>query len=285
MPTPAPTQGHFRPVHAAHSIEQVVFSVHFDRQLPPESFAAVVHATEQFRGEMPGGGPIQGVSFAIGGAGMPPPFFQQPIPISGVMLTRSAPDGSIESELKVEHASLSFRTTRYSRWATIWNTAQRYFSALLDSYIAAGAQLTSVGQNFVDKYVWHGEANACAAEKLLRRDSAYVATQIFNKCDLWHSHTGAFERINAHTKRLTNINVDCLDEAVNIESRRVVVITTVLTDLFGQPSYDPIVVTSNNVLAFITTQMHALHTENKRILAATITDAMASQIALNGTQS
>jgi uncharacterized protein (TIGR04255 family) len=278
-------QGHFRPVHAAHSIEQVVFSVHFDRPLPPENFAAVVHAAEQFKGEMPGGGPIQGVSFAIGGAGMPPPFFQQSIPISGMMLTRSAPDGSIESELRIEQTSLSFRTTRYSRWATIWNTAQRYFSALLEAYISAGSQLTSVGQNFVDKYVWHGEANACDAEKLLRRDSAYIAAQALSQRDLWHSHTGAFERINAQTKRLMNINVDCLDEVVNIESRRVIIITTVLTDLFGQPGYDPIAVTNNNVLEFITTQMLALHTENKRILAATITDAMANQIALNGSQS
>lgn len=285
MPTPALTQGHFRPVHAAHSIEQVVFSVHFDRQLPPENFAAVINAAEQFRGEMPGGGPIQGVSFAIGGAGMPPPFFQQPMPISGVMLTRTAPDGSIESELRVEQTSLSFRTTRYSRWATIWNTALRYFSVLLGSYIDAGALLTTVSQNFVDKYVWHGDANACDAEKLLRRDSAYIAAQVFNQRDLWHSHTGAFERVNAHTKRLMNINVDCLDEVVNVESRRVIVITTVLTDLFGQPGYDPIAVTSNDALAFITTQMLALHTENKRILAATITDAMATQIALNSPQS
>jgi uncharacterized protein (TIGR04255 family) len=285
MPTPAPTQGHFRPVHAAHSIEQVVFSVHFDRQLPPENFAAVVNAAEQFRGEMPGGGAIQGVSFAFGGAGMPPPFFQHPMPISGVMLTRSAPDGSIESELRVEQTSLSFRTTRYSRWATIWNTAQRYFGAILGSYIDAGAQLNSISLNFVDKYVWHGEANTCDAEKLLRRDSGYIAAQVFNQRDLWHSHTGAFERANAHTKRLMNINVDCLDEVVNVESRRVIVITTVLTDSFGQPGYDPIAVTSSDALAFISTQMLALHAENKRILADSITDAMANQIALNGPQS
>ena len=285
MRTAAPPQGHFRPVHAAHSIEQVVFSVLFDRQLPPGSFAAVVNAVEQFKSEMPGGGPIQGVSFAFGGAGMPPPFFQQPMSISGVMLTRSAPDGSIESELRVEQTSLSFRTTRYSRWDTIWNTAQRYFGAVLGSYIDAGAQLKSISLNFVDKYVWHGEANECDAEKLLRRGSCYIAAQVFNQRDLWHSHTGAFERVNAHTKRLMNINVDCLDEVVNVESRRVIVITTVLTDLFGQPGYDPIVSTSSDALEFITTQMLTLHAENKKILADAITDAMANQIALNGPQS
>lgn len=283
MPNSALTQGHFRPVHAAHSIEQVVFSLHFDRPITPEIVATVVAAAEQFREEMPGGGPMHSVSFAFGGAGLPPPFFQQPI--SGVMLTRSAPDGSIESELRVEQTSVSFRTARYSRWATIWNTAQRYFGAVLGLYIDAGAQLNSISMNFVDKFVWHGEANACDSGQLLRRESNYVAAQVFNQSDLWHSHTGAFERVNAHTKRLMNINIDCLDEVVDVGARRAIVITTVLTDLFGQAGYDLITLNSNEALAFISNQMLALHTENKRILANTITEAMATQIALNGQQS
>jgi uncharacterized protein (TIGR04255 family) len=282
MPTPATNQGQFQPVHAAHSIEQAVFVMHFDRPLNPQQLGTVISVTNQFKSELPGGGPIQGMAFSFGGPAIQVPVMPQSMSVAGVLLNRTAPDGSLESELRLEQASMSFRTTRYSRWTTIWNSAQRYFEAVLGVYLDTGAQLVSVGLNFVDKFVWHGDINDCDASKLLRNNSEYVAPHVFNRRDLWHIHSGAFESVDRNTKRLINMNIDCLDETIGIQPRRVIMITTVLTDIFGQPGFDPISLTRNSGLAFISEHMASLHAFDKEILGNTIVESMAQQIALNG---
>ncbi len=282
MSTPATDQGHFQPVHSAHSIEQVMFVLQFHRPLKPENFASVKSLTEQFRTELPGGGPIQSMAFAIGG---PTPQFSVPppqLPITGHVLNRTAPDGSLESELRVELGSMSFRTTRYSRWATIWGSAHRYFGTFLNAYFSGGAQLASVSLNFVDKFVWHGEIDNCDASKLLRNSCDYVTPQIFNRRDLWHSHTGAFERFDQQTKRLININFDCLDEISGIHPRRVISMTTVWTDMFGQPGFEPVTLINSDALEFLSVHMASLHALNKEILSNSIVESMAQKIALNG---
>jgi uncharacterized protein (TIGR04255 family) len=283
MPSTHPKQGSFRPVHAAHSIEQAALVVNFDRPLDYSRLAAVNEITNQFREELPGGGPIQGgFSFMIGGpAVMQVPFNpQQPAPVTGILLHRNAPDGSIERELRVEQSSMSFRTNVYSRWSAVWELAHKYFSSVMGTYLDSGANLVNVSLNFVDKFVWDGEMKNCNPSLLIKHDSKYVASHVFSRDDLWHSHTGAFDRSDNQTKRLTNVNIDCLDEVVGFTPRRSVVITTVLTDMFNQPSYDMTSLSQGNGMDFVTSHLEALHNYDKEILREILVAPIAQQIAL-----
>lgn len=283
MPSTQPPKGSFKPVHAAHSIEQAALVVNFDRPLDYAQLVAVNEITSQFRDELPGGGPIQGgLTFMIGGpAVMQMPFSpQQPAPVTGVLLHRNAPDGSIESELRVEQTSMSFRTNVYSRWSAVWELAQKYFSSVMGTYLDSGANLVNVSLNFVDKFVWDGEMNACDPSLLMKSDSKYVAPHVFSCDDLWHIHTGAFSRPDNQTKRLTNVNIDCLEEVVGFTSRRAVVITTVLTDIFNQPSYDTTSLFTSNGMEFVSSHLEALHNYDKDILREILVTPVAQQIAL-----
>lgn len=276
-------KGSFRPVHAAHAIEQAVLVVNFDRPIDYARLATVNEITNQFRAELPGGGPIQGgFSFMIGGpAVMQMPFNpQQPSPVTGVLLHRNAPDGSVESELRVEQTSMSFRTNVYSRWSAVWELAHRYFSSVMGTYLDSGAKLVNVSLNFVDKFVWDGEMKDCDPSLLIKSNSKYVASHILSRNDLWHIHTGAFDRPDNQTKRLTNVNVDCLDEIVDFTPRRSIVITTVLTDMFNQPSFDTTSLSNENGMDFVASHLEALHSCDKEILREILVAPIAQQIAL-----
>lgn len=280
MSTISTTKGHFEPVHSAHSIEQAVLVLHFDRPLEQARLSAAMGAANQFKSELPGSTPVIGGGFsvAIGGS----PSMPMQMPATGVMLHRSAPDGTIESELRVEQASITFRTTRYSRWSAIWDQAKRYFSAVIGAYLENGSALVSISINFVDKFVWNGDQKDFDSSLLLSKDSEYIAKHIFSLNDLWHIHTGAFIRSDEQTKRLMNINIDCVDEFNGLHSRRAISITTVLTDMFNQPGFEPFAVTNDNAMNVISAHLESLHTFDKDILSKTLVESMAKQIALIG---
>jgi len=267
----------FEPIHAAHAIEQVVFVLQFDDALNDASFLEVREAARQFKTpeDLPGQAEIQGFSIAIGSPMATPPSSLG----VGIVLHRIGPDGSVENELRVERTSISFRTSLYSRWDAVWSRATKYFQALVPIY-ARQARLIGISLNFVDKFAWAGGLNECRPGLLLQAKSKYLCGHIFEAKDLWHSHTGAFIEIDKNTKRLLNINVDYLDENRPEGLRRIVAITTVMTDLLDQPGYEPYAMEDKDIIGFVDAHMEGLHVFGKEVLGNIINDEMSRRIAL-----
>lgn len=282
MPNDSSPKGHFDPIHEAHSIEQVAFTVQFDRPLEDALFAEVLTAATPFKNDLPGQEEIQryAVAFGIQGARAPVPTSSGGLPI-GRQFRRVGPDGSIENELRLERESLMFRTLLYSRWSDTWSRAKQYLDVVTPIFLRQ-VGIASVSLNFVDKFSWRGNLEDFTPSLLLRVGSNYLCPHIFEAKDLWHSHTGAFIKIDGNTKRLLNINVDSLDEQLPDGPRRVVMATTVLTDLLNQPGYEPLVVAEADAVSFIDNHMQSLHAESKKVLANIINDTMSKRIALTG---
>lgn len=274
MPPNQKINGRFEPLHEAHAIEQVLFVVQVDRPLDDGAFAEARRTASQFKSELPGSAEIQGFAMAIGRPGPVTPIPAGPMVGSVFHKTRS--DGTIENELRVELASVTFRTTSYTRWDAVWTQARRYLDALVPIYLSR-ANVSGLSLNFVDKFVWTGEVRECRAGSLLRSGSKYLCPHIFAAEDLWHSHTGVFLRPDEATKRLVNINVDCIDQNQPDGQRRVVGITTVLTDLLNQPGYPATVVDGSS---FIDHRMKQLHNFSKETFGNIINDDMSKRIAL-----
>lgn len=267
----------FEPIHAAHAIEQVAFVVQFDRPFNDSVFSDIKEISKQFETKLPGKMEIQSMSFALGSQ----PVIQPQQAPTGLILRRMAPDGSVEAELRIERNSLTFLTTLYSRWDAIWSQASGYFNILLPLYLAQnGVRLLAVSQNYVDKFSWAGVLADCAPHYLLRQESKYVSKHIFDTKEFWHSHTGCFIRMSNFVKRLLNVNVDFLDEPYREGSRRVISITTVLTDQFNQAGHDEYLANQQDTIAMINTRMQDMHLYGKEILRDLITHQMSQRIAL-----
>lgn len=276
MPDAPDNNGHFEPVHAAHAIEQVVFVLQFDRPLDDVTFARVHQASDQFSQDLPGQEVTQGFAFAISGPGEMPP----PVPTQGIIRRRVGPDGAIVNELRMERSAVTFITTHYTRWNEIWMNASNYFNTLLPIFAQQGARIVVIGLNFVDKFAWNGELAQSNPNLLLRARSDYLCPHVYQAQDFWHSHTGAFIRVDEFTKRLINVNVDYVDEIRNNGQKRIVAITTAISDQLNQPDYTPYNIEDQNLVEFVSRHMQSLHDYGKSILGNVITDEMSRRIAL-----
>lgn len=279
MPNTLNKNGHFEPIHAAHAVEQVVFVLQFEAPLSDEVFANVQECAKQFRtaADMPIFMKREGIAISFFPAGQP----AIPPQKSGFMLRRMRADGSVEKELRVEPESITFMTSMYTRWDTVWMQARTYFEKLASIY-AANSKIVGIGLNYVDKFIWTGEDTASRADDLLRVNSKYLCAQIFEAQDFWHSHTGAFIRADAQTKRLLNVNVDHLEESRTDDMRRVVSVITILTDMLNQPGYTPAEISAENINQFLDRHSKELHSFGKEVLGNIINDAMSKRIALLG---
>lgn len=264
----------FNPIHEAHAIEQVLFVVQVDRPLNDDELTKVRQVALRFKtkDELPAITELQGFTFGIG-VGSPSPIQ------NGFMLYRTWSDGTVEKELRVERNSITFRTLHYSRWANQKEEAKKYFEAIIPLF-SENNRITGISLNYIDKFVWSGDLENCHANFLLRPESDYVCPHIFNAKDLWHSHTGAFIRVDNKTKRLLNVNADFLDENQPDGPRRIVIIATVLTDMLNQPGYEPFDMSKANVMMEIEAKLHQLHIFGKEVFSNILNEEMSKRIAL-----
>ena len=276
MNSPSLITGKFEPIHDAHAIEQVQIAINFLSPLDATSMTNVRSEISAFESELPGYSEIQRLAI---GVTQTPGFINGPITSTGFVRFRTAANGVVLDELIIAPESITFRTTSYTRWVDIWTKFSRYLKAILEIYVSKLA-IAQVSLSFVDKFVWIGEVAACKPKLLLRPDSRYICPHIYAQDDLWHSHTGVFLRVDAYTKRLLNINVDYLDDLTTGQARRIVGISTVLTDMLNQPSYQAFNLTSGEAFDSLSTRMTALHNMSKTSFAHVISDEMCERIAL-----
>lgn len=267
--------GHFDPIHKAHSIEQVLFVVQMERPLNDEELSGIRQKAQQFitSGDLPAISENQGFIF-MG-------FNPNPTPIqNGFVLSRILPNGTVEKELRIERNSITFRSLDYLRWDNFWTQVKTYFEQIVPVLFSTENKITGISLNVIDKFVWSGESEKCNAGSLLRSESDYLCPNIFKANDLWHNHTGAFIRVDNKTKRLLNVNVDSLDESQSNGSRRVVVIATVLTDLLNQLGYESFDLNSTNAMTEIEAKLLELHAFSKEVFGNIINEKMSKRIAL-----
>jgi uncharacterized protein (TIGR04255 family) len=266
----------FTPLHEAHAIEQVAFVIQMDGLLTLDEFNSVRTDSEQFKDKLPGFEEAQPILFL----GQPIGPNNTPLARNNIFRRKYATDGSIELELGIQPNGLTFRTTRYTRWSDVWQSASDLLDKLYPIY-SNGRRPMLIALNYVDKFVSSGPSNNNNAYQLLKNGSKYVAGHVLNANDLWHSHTGIFLQENTYTKRLLNINLDCLDENASSGPRRSVAIATSLTDMLNQPGYKELPHSRDRDWPFICETIRNLHNFNKTVISEILSEEMCKRIALN----
>lgn len=278
----------FEPVHEAHAIEQAAVTLQFSRPVDAANFKNAVAAFRQrfAAGDgaaLPGDLQFQQATFGFQLGNLGPGLPSQAVAGMGHIFNRTSPSGVIEKELRLDASSIIFRTTVYTRWADLAAEVKGFLDVLLPFY-GDPLPIASLGYTVVDKFLWNGPSGQCDPQLLLRPQSKYVCPHIFNVQDMWHSHTGVFLKESASTKRLLNLNVDCLDEVLPTgDTRTVISIATVVTDSFNQPGYQPSAALPQvDVAAFVSEKMNSLHSFSKSVFSQTINDATCCRVALVG---
>lgn len=279
MPEEASQDGRFEPLHDAHAIEQMALALHFEGGINESAMLALRKATDHFKTDLPGVSDLQTVTLAVGN--FPAGVLSSPRAALGRSYKLTRPDGTVETELRLEGNVVNYQTTAYTRWVKVWESAWRYLSIVQPIYLAS-SKLAAVSLNYVDKFHWLGEPDKYRPSALLRPGSRYISPHVHGLTDLWHSHTGAYLRPNERTKRLMNVNLDCLDQQNAAgEQRRVIQITTVLTDMLNQPGYTATDANAAAAPDFVANAFSDLHRFSKELIAEVLNDDMCTRIALN----
>ena len=265
----------FKPVHDAHAIESVLTGIQFSQALDDNGFKEVREMAMSFKDDLPRQVEVQGIMLSFGSSGVLP----NP-PSEGFVLQNIERDGSISSELRIETASITYRTDTYIRWDDMWSTAKKYFDTLVPKFTKI-TEIAGISLKYFDKFVWDGNVSEFQPKLLLRKDSEYLCPHIYVSDDLWHSHTGKFMRVENNIKRLINLNVDCLDEReASGNDQRVVKIATVITDNFNQPGYGTTNIDPQSVGNFVDKHMENLHKFSKQMFGNIICDDMCKRVGL-----
>lgn len=264
--------GRFEPLHEAHAIEQVAFAFQVDRPLDDSLFSQICDESEKYKTDLPGRVDMQGMMFAMGTSG---PTASS---VVGIAYRRTNPAGVIEAELRIERVSISFRTTVYTRWDSVWAQARKYFDELVPKYLKA-ARIAGISLNYLDRFVWRGAASSLKPDLLLRKESLYVAPHVYGESDMWHSHTGVFLRPDAQTKRLLNVNIDCVDGNPPTKARNIL-ITTLVNDTFDQPGYEKSSFVEKDAASILDERMQQLHNFGKVVFGNVINDEVRGRIGL-----
>lgn len=262
----------FEPLHSAHAIESVSFHVAFDQQLDDAGLQTAKKALGDLP-ELPGRSEIRTMSVPIGVAGA------ASAESGGYAYTNSRPDGVIQDELHVTRNAISTSTRNYIRWADAWRGPEKYFGLLVPIYLET-AKVLQITLNYVDKFVPAEPSKFTNPARILRPGSVYLAPQIFQQEDLWHSYTGRFERVSATIKRLLSINVDCLTERTVDSEKTVLVIKTLTADYFNQPGYEAHEMPRNAAPQLIRERFEELHQYDKRVMIDMLSPQMADRIGL-----
>jgi uncharacterized protein (TIGR04255 family) len=270
----------FEPVHDAHAIEQVTFSLQFTRHLDDAAITRLqAECAARLGTDLPGKHEIRSIGVSVGPQGLVPIAGAASAP-DGFLRMRVSPTGAVEKELRVERGGTSFRTTTYTRWAAVWADARRCFEVVMGS-LPADVGLVAHSLQYVDRFDWSGTPSECRAAELIAPGSEFVAPYVFRSEDLWHSHFGAFMRLDEFTKRLLLVNLDALDEASQDGiSRRSVRITTGVTDLLSQPGYRERVVPAGEVIRYLDERQDGAHTVLKNVIGDILNDGMRRKIGI-----
>ncbi len=269
----------FRPLHDAHAIEQVVASIAFDGPLADAAMRAATESMRLLEHELPGLAPINRIGISFGPQGIVPIAPEQTL---GLARTASNRRGQVEEEFRMERTGITYRTQAYTRWDAVWGRLRGFLTVVLPH--CAGVSLNAVALAYFDKFIWEGSAADCRPGALIRADSPYLAPSSFGATDLWHCHTGRFVRVDSAVKRLEAVDLDCGDEVLDPlagQQKRVVKISTTLTDMFNQPSFDATNYPVEGSLGLIEEVMLALHNEQKAIFAMLVNDRAAALVGLN----
>lgn len=281
--TATETAGGFKPVHAAHAIEQVVVIIQFEQPLTDASILQATEALAQFDTIFPQTQDIRGVSFQVNEAGIVPISTSASVVPDGILRFLLGERGVMLKQLQIERQSLTFQTQSYTRWDHVWAEALSYIAAILP--ILENVSVMSFGLHYVDKFIWSGPLETCRPAALFRPDSPYLSARNMQSVDLWHCHSGQFQAVSAEVKRLEVVNIDCIDEHefgehTTIQPQRIIRVATGVTDLFNQPGFEPYKVSAQVALDTASQVFSALHIELKRVLSEIISDETATQVGL-----
>lgn len=264
----------FKPHRPENAIVRVSFVCEFAIPLEDVELQSLYSLHSRFAEALPKASINHGLNLRMG-AGNPQP---QVVPgITSIAFEEYARTGELTQAFQAHPAMLLFVNQRYTRWEDVWQQAQNFLIAALESIPAAPIQ--AFGLEYVDRFSAPASGGPPDITGLLNRNSQFLVPRVFAIPGLWHSHHGSLRDDGTspcpHSNN-ANINVDLVREPGAIDQ---FVVNMVLRHRRVLPQSIP----ATEALGMLNDFMDGMHQADKMVMLDLLTDTAANEISLGGT--
>jgi uncharacterized protein (TIGR04255 family) len=262
----------FKPIGERHAIQEVVFIVGFSRDFTPNELERVVANHSLWKSDLPKLERMNVIQIAFGD--QPPD--QAPPPVAGPAVFKSFKrDGSVDWQLQVRDSWVAVNCLSYSRWDAVSRQAKSLLEKVLEFVIDESNLLSHISLQYIDTFVWDGDAQEYDIDLLVNRSSGFYADGFRPASKSWHYHQGEFEFPDAEpTHRiLKRIHLDATEDKAGAKVK----IDTLLRTDFENGVFPTI----DGIRGLVDQTLSDLHAKNKIILATLINQDTQDKISLN----
>lgn len=190
------------PLAGHNAIETAVFAIELAQPLAPDKVQAIKLALDGFAQELPGEQTAQQPNMFVAFGPTLPPFGE-------ALRFVAKPSGDHAWRVQLTGNVLQVMCTEYTRFADVWERAQRYLQAML---AAADPDCTvaSVSHQYIDKFLYPAGMTLAeySMEELFNRGTPYLTPQSWQSGLEWHVYQGWFDYAPDNSRRtLHQLNV------------------------------------------------------------------------------
>ncbi|NSX15960.1 TIGR04255 family protein [Cupriavidus taiwanensis] len=265
------------PVAGEHAIQHAAFVIEWPAAFPlsKETLQAVTALHPEIRSVFPVVQEHKAVTINIDTNtpnAAPVPTFDE---LGGVHFIKPNPalgPAGVSRTIQINKHNIIVVIADYSRWDTVWGEVSAWLDMLLP-FVLDGRPVSAMNLQYNDRFNWRGDPRRLDLSEVIRRDSKYVAPNIFEANNLWHSHHGFIEDRSAPIQhRLTdniNLNLTLENQQLGLQ------LFTSHRGELANAAWDFM-----SASEAVRTLMTDFHNRNKEILKNLFTEAVCNKINL-----
>jgi uncharacterized protein (TIGR04255 family) len=141
----------------------------------------------------------------------------QPV-VGGFNFDSLMPDGTVERSIVLNDKTLTITRSEYELWHKTWVEVRFIFAFMLPILMQRGIA-TTFHLQYQNRFVWEGDLSAFRADTIFRSGSQFLAPNVFDAPELWHSNHGYFEYPNGNHQLLSTADVQAvLPERLGVDA-------------------------------------------------------------------
>ncbi len=177
---------------STNALQRVVFIVQFTREFSERDLDRLDTHSTSWRDELPRRSVTNAVLLQPGSNRVA--FDDERI--AGLSYEALMKDSSVEFGLRFDENRILFLVGRYTRWAEIWPLAQRYLKTAM-GLLPEDNPVISFATEYTDLFRAAGEYTEFDASGILRPDSLYIPSHVFDRTE--NFHTGFLRHTALHS--------------------------------------------------------------------------------------
>ncbi len=273
------SEGHYLPFADDHSIQEAVVGIHFREMPAPEvvrqardtaqaELADCLPKAQEIRQEQ-----IKLVRTEQGFVSQDSTSPQ----LAGFERSRVKADDTPAEVLRFRENTVTVSFLEYPGWEVALRDSLDYLRKVLSTLNLTTSPVVAFSLRYIDRYTFDRPDGGACAEKLLRKENAYITPNSFSAGPFWHSHSGWFDTLEKGARVLNQVNVGStpVDQVptITIDHNAICQLKA------PRQSMATLFQSSDNALG-IKEIMGFLHDRNVKLLCDMLQPAMAKQIGL-----